>query len=348
MRWSPAVLCWFSANAAWGQAIAPSDERIVVELTFEGFGCADGSQLEALVRQRSRRIEFASSSSRRVEVEVSAPDGARPWQARLHFEERGRASQQRELEADECSELVNAAAFVIALTLDPPMGASPETEPTSEIPETTAEPPAGAPEQEQPTPPPDPRGSRADDASPVSLDSPSDAGFHTTVGLHAALAHAVAPEPLLGGGVSVSLLWLDDSSIWDPTLRLSVDYVAGAGFTAAGGEASFRLAGGTLELCPVLLGDVRFGVRPCAMFTAGAVSASGSFTPLNETHTRPWGVLGGALVAHGALSPGLVAELSLGLGATLVRDTYQFEPVVLHEVGPLAARGTFGIGLVLP
>ncbi len=268
----------------------------------------------------------------------------------MRFDERGGASQQRELEADECSELVNAVAFVIALTLDPPTGASSDTDDrTSEIPETAAEQPVDALEQEQPTPQSSgPRGSRADDALPASLDSPSDAGFQTTVGLHAALAHAVAPEPLLGGGVSLSLLWLDDSSNWDPSLRLSVDYVAGAGFAAAGGEASFRLAGGTLELCPVLLGDVRFGLRPCAMFTAGAVSASGSFTPLDETHTRPWGVLGGALVAHGALSPGLVAELSLGLGATLVRDTYQFEPVVLHEVGPLAARGTFGIGLVLP
>ncbi len=323
-------------------------ESISADLIVDGSGCADRSGLEAAVRLRSQRIVFEAHVSRRVLVQVSEPKARDPWQATIRFELIDQAPQTRRIEADECRELVNAAGFVIALTLDPPTWEAPPNE--SPPPETSSASPPPAqqePSRQAETPSAPPSGPADPGQKKSPRDDPSE--VRDVLGAHVAVAHAIAPEVLLGGGLSFSRFWLaSDSPHWEPSFRLSAQYVAGAGFVATGGEAAFELATASVELCPTVLGRQDFGVRPCALFTFGAVRASGSRTTRPEAHTRPWAVIGGALVAHALVDSWLVVELAGGLGATLVYDSFQFKPQVFHDVGPLAASGAFGLGVVLP
>lgn len=324
-------------------------------LTFRSDACADEQTLRTAVARRSERVVFVNGQAeRRVLVSIKAPDPANPWQAAVRFELEGKQTA-RHLEADGCRELIDAVGFVIGVTLDPPSASRPPldvmpgpTQQDAEDPPTSAEAQAAARLAEP---------EAANDASTVT-DAPdalperndSQTRLYHGPGFGVQLMTSATPDVLPGGMLVYTLAWLpsDPGVHFAPEVHLSAELATRGGFRNQAGRAEFLLFNAGLDLCPILVGSRDGGVSPCAFIRAGMLRAEGFDTVDPQSRTRPWNTVGGSLFASVLLDPGWRLGGTFGVGANLVRDTFQFEPAVLHTVGPLALQGSLTLSHMLP
>jgi hypothetical protein len=347
-------------GAAAAQQTDPAGDWLPTLLEFEGAPCADASQLKRAITRRSERIQFVTEGeSRRVAVSLRAPRGSGAWSAVIQFAQTGQADVVRRLSANSCADLAEAAGFVIAVTLDPPSAARVVS--VSEEPSPAASPTgAEASELAQPDAAPVP-GSRGQRAAPREgepadrAETPGPAvdrqllvSFGGGVHFVSAVAPSVLPGVALFGALESVPRDFSIGAAFAPTARLSGQFASGADFERRAGTAAFVVLTGSLELCPWLFGARRLGLRACGLLSGGGVRVSGSATVAPQTHTRPWGLVGGSLLGHAALSERWLLTSSIGIGVPWVRDTFQFDPEVFHTVGSWAATGTLGLGVVLP
>jgi hypothetical protein len=317
-----------SAPPAGGAENEVIDARI--ETTNEA--CVPRAAVENGVRDRSPKVRFSGEATRLARILVSAPSGSAPAGAsvRVELELQGENGElaRRELVLRSCAEAVNASALIVALWLDPTARIDvPPEEPPPE--------PPPAPEVEAEAPPPEP---------PVDANVTVEDGFAWSLGAAAHLALGPAPKPLLGPAMAFSAGASASESGWAPWVRLLGVYDFPLGQVEAdGGSARFWLASLGLDACPVALGGATVRVRPCAHAIGGSLRAEGSNTLDARTEARPYWALGASLLGEGELGGGLEVTVSVGVDFPLVRDRFQFEPVVFHEVPAQAGTATLGL-----
>jgi hypothetical protein len=318
---------------------APDVVRASAEFTAPE-GCGSRADLIARITRRSERIQFEAEPDppRKLAVVIAAEGDA--LVATLELEQPSGRRSSRILRASTCDEALEAAALVAAVSLDPTASTAPERE--LPPPPAVLEPPL-APVTKAPP-------SRAGGA-------PAERAETLNVGIAAMVVGQASwgPAPSLLPGIGFALaVELDTGTLFSPLARASYVHSGGGGFNpeTGTGQAAFELNQGALELCPVRFGSRKAALFPCPFFTGGRLLAQGSETLEAETHSRPWWVAGGALLALLRPIGPLELQLSGSVGIPLIRDTFQFAPGepghVVHEVpGAVFVLG-LGAGAVFP
>jgi len=148
-------------------------------------------------------------------------------------------------------------------------------------------------------------------------------------------------------GISVSVLLASGADgIWAPAAIAGWSHVWRSGMSESSGTASFTLDVGRLGACPLRWRWSRLVVRPCASVIVGRMSARGTEAGQASASARPFSSAGLMVDARFGRKIELVARL--GLGMTLVRDSYAFGDDVFYRAGPLTASVSLGLGLHWP
>ena len=367
--------CWtllcahlLTATQGWAEPDAPATR---VSLDFEAPGdCATVAAFKRRVALRSERIAWVSEPPRAGTAKVSldrTPSGVR---VRLAWTRANEGATIREFSAPNCEEATDAAALIIAITFDPtapnttpaaaPNTPAPRTSPQDtraaqsttkpdkrKAPRSTGE-TSSADEEEEDVGETQPLDIPATDAGALSSTprtrTPRSVGGGATVLVEG--ISGVAPAPMLGFGVSAGVAW--GRGILAPELRLMFVHFLGLTYPSHGGDSHFELDGAKLLACPIRLGPDAFALRPCAFGFGGRLGASGRDTINPQSHSRPFWLLGGSLVAVYRPASVLLFMGDISLGAPLVRDSFQFAPEQFHQVEQTVLSAGFAVGLQYP
>jgi hypothetical protein len=235
------------------------------------------------------------------------------WRAVLSLPE-----GQRQLEGESCAALVDAAAVIVALSL----------EQRRQISELTLAPAAAV----APAP------SRLED---VSAESSSEGGSPVRplrVMLHVGLLGEVGllPAPSLGPRLLVTF----ERGLW------SVD-VGGAFLLArhaelrSGEAADIHWFGGQLAACRSVKGPL----RACFGAEAGQIVGTGSGVDEPATNSGSWLAVTAEASFRGTVADSLGWELGLGAAAAVVRPEFGFDELgVLHRASSVSGRFFAGLG----
>jgi hypothetical protein len=365
------VVALLLQSPASAPAAAPEAASTKARLELRGAAdCLSRSDLTARVATRTPRIQFVDDAAIYASVVVTS---ARPGNvvAELVLATAGAEQPPRRFVARSCAEAADAIALIIAVTLDPTLrrnavagatqdrnagaggeggsrvgadssgGGSSTTAPGT----APASPPAAKPtDQPAADTPPGP---------PATLDSPTPPApaRAITTGRHYAAYVAgqtiFGPAPVILPGLALyGMAALDRGGVWAPALFVGATRVWRSNLSEPGGTASFTLDAATLDACPLRLGGSRLVARPCVSALVGRLTASGSDTPDPATSARPFAAAGAALTA----SLGTTVELSarLGIGMTLIRDSYHFGSTTFHRAGGITTTVSVGVGLRWP
>jgi len=287
--------------------------------------CATTEELKQGIRRRTSHLELVDdpAASKRVFADLRYVGGRHAVAATLVIERPGEATLERSIQADSCEEAVDALAFMAAVALDPESVAW----------DAEATEPQDPPAQEPPEVP----------AEPVSVPS----GWTPFVGGGLHVAWSVAPAPLFGpellGGFEK-----DTGSFVAPLVRLGASHVVRGDLEQRGGTAHFRLTTASLDLCPLAVAVSPLTLRPCGFVAAGMLRAEGTDTLDPRRIWRPWGVVGGSVIALWKPVAPVGLSLTARFGRPLVRDTFEFEPNAFHEVPGWAANASGALEVELP
>jgi hypothetical protein len=219
--------------------------------------------------------------------------------------------------------------------------------PTVEQPPAAAPPPtAEAPEQTAPPEPSTPPTTIESSAPTAPTISPSRRRF----GVSLAGQTIVGPAPNIMPGIAVyGMVALDRDSVWAPALFLGATHVWRTDIAEPDGAASFALDAGTVDACPLRLGSSRLAVRPCASGLAGRLAASGGSNTRNAgSASRPFATGGAALIAGVPLTSRIELSVRLGIGVTLVRDSYELAMTTFHRADRITTAASLGVGALWP
>ncbi len=165
-------------------------------------------------------------------------------------------------------------------------------------------------------------------------------------------ASGVTPHPFLAGTVFVQA-GVRTSSIWAPSVRVAGSF-GGSSWSPdpPGGSADgeFTWAAGSLEGCPLQLGDPRsLSLTPCVRVAIGALDVSSSGRATGPQHeTRPWVDVGAVLRGRWQLGRALFVELDGGPFVPSPRYEFRFDDSYHSYVDPMIGlRLGAGVGLAL-
>ncbi len=314
--WTALVWSALAASPAFG-ATTPPDDR--VQLEFRGAGpCAAPERYLAGVEQRTARVSWQQDAETRVRIEIPEV-AAPPYAGRLVIRRPGHPTLERQLEADSCTELLEALSLVTALTLEPPV----------------------AQERTQ---------GEAPDAAASSAAGATWTWRDAAIGAAGSLLVGGAPGLMPGLALHAQLSWQTRRSGWryTPTLELGGAYHARSGFEARHGRATFSVFSARAALCPLAWGTSQSMLGACLFAESGRVQAAGRATRQASSATHPWHVLGGSVLLQWDPTANWRVFSRANLGAPLYRTTYRFEPELFHEIPPWTAAFTLGLAFVLP
>jgi hypothetical protein len=346
-------------------AAAPNADALSAELEVAANpDCTTRADVMARVHARSPRVTFVEEggelaiSARFSRIHAGAVAGD------LKLVRRGAEPTTRRVVAQSCVEAADAVALIIAVTLDPAAAErserGDERAPASASTTKPAEPPATdeknglagtvsrsppAKPKESTTPPN--AGSNQSGSTPASSSLFSG---RARFGVLLAGQTFVGPAPGVMPGVAVYVTaGLDRPALWSPAVVVGATHAWRSDVAEPGGTASFTLNALSLDACPLRFRSSRLEIRPCASLLGGGFAARGSATqnPTNEG-ARPFWVLGAAGAVTLALVWRLEASARVALGANLVRDSFEFSPVVFHTVGPVTLAASLGLGVRTP
>jgi hypothetical protein len=358
-----AALC----SGSEGSAEAP-EVRAHLEVVAAG-GCGSEAEITARVGRRSSRIRFVEPGPdvRRARAELRAASNELFAASLSLWTDDGRELVRRVRPA-RCADALEALSLVLLVSLDPDadLGETAAPTPAQEPAETGApdSPASAATSAALPTPAaPARRGKRREgpdaqaeaDALELKRESESESEaaapgsgsrYRPFAGAFASVRGGPGPGWMPGFGVFVGVLGPGFPS--ESALRLSVARHGRSGFEVEAGRAEFELDTVRLELCPLGLGFGAAALHACIQGELGELEARGSGLPDSRSAARPWRSLG--VSGWLGVRPWPVLELSLsaGLEHPLVRDRFEFNPEVFHEVGPVCGWLSLGVGLSIP
>jgi hypothetical protein len=154
-----------------------------------------------------------------------------------------------------------------------------------------------------------------------------------------------APSVLPGIAVYVTAA-LDRPGPWAPALILGGTHVWRSDLPETGGAASFILDAANLDACPLRWRRGLLTARPCATALVGRLASQGSGAPMQAGASRPFAAAGAAL----AFGVGAKLEVSgrLGVGVTLLRDSYEFANDVFYRAAAVTVSASLGVGTRWP
>ncbi|WP_434424665.1 hypothetical protein [Nannocystis pusilla] len=320
---------------------APASTRAAALPTIEWdapAGCPDAEVLQAEI---SRHLGPAAAAAATGSIRVQArPDGA-GWHVAVAIATDGR-TQERTLAVASCDAAVRAAAFVIAIAVDPA-----RREPEDVVP-APPEPPTPPP----PKPGPEPQPEAAGDGGPAPAPAEVEALTPPAPGSQAPRRRAVRGLVYAGPGMQVGMLPVQaglavGAGLMWPRARLTLGYtrwftteVQRPGETPYGAE--FAVHAGQLRGGPVLrAGPLELPLQ--AGLELGALQAAGVGGEPNYTATALWGAatVGAGLTwapraSRGFFAVGLLVEAAFALR----RPQFVFEgDREVARIGPAAFRG---------
>jgi hypothetical protein len=316
------LVALFSQTAGTG-AVGSSPTKLRLDVRAPG-GCTSRGDLAERIAARSPRIEVVDESSVFAQVVFTSPRAGSVI-AEIVLGRVGSDQTPRRVAARSCADAADGAALIIAVTLDPKAV-------------TTPEPPrAPAP---APPPPAPPVAVLREPQQPPSPRPPSRRELSAT--LAGQTIFGAAPAVLPGASLYV-MVALDREGPLAPALFLGVTHVWRSELAEAGAAASFTLDSVSVDACPLALRRGLLAVRPCASGLVGRLATQGSNTQNEAGAARPFGAAGAALaVSFGAR---LQLFVRLGLGATLIRDSYTFGNDVFYRAAPLTFSASMGVGV---
>src|SRR4029079_13194983 len=124
--------------------------------------------------------------------------------------------------------------------------------------------------------------------------------------------------------------------VWAPAVFLGATHVWRSNIAETDGSASFVLDAGSLDARPLRLGRSRVVLRPCAWALAGRLTASGGADTRDAASAaRPFGAAGAAAIAGVELTARIELSVRLGVGVTLLRDSYELATSTFHRADRL-------------
>lgn len=352
-------------QGATAKAAAEPAAPVIARLDLESKAdCTTREELLARIAARSQRIRFepeARGGGPTLRATI-APGSGGSVVADLTILSPGGKRAARRIVARGCAEATDALALVITIALDPSFVASASPAATD-----SAKP---APEEERtplappPRPPPPPAPAEVPTVVAPAIAVPSPAGASPAgaspppsppapsvprfgAGVFATAVFGPSPAALLGFGVEASAA-LDRASIWAPSIGLRAAHTSRSGLVETGGTAGFSFDTIALDLCPVRVRLASLQARGCGAALAGVLSASGSNTYSPRSSARPFVTAGGSLLVTVDLGRRLVASARSSLGASLIRDAFQFTPEVFHRISSVTLGLDLGLGLRFP
>ncbi|HMF43102.1 MAG TPA: hypothetical protein VKQ32_20655, partial [Polyangia bacterium] len=154
------------------------------------------------------------------------------------------------------------------------------------------------------------------------------------------------PAPNVMPGIAVyGKAALDRDTIWSPALFVGATHVWRDGLSQLGGSASFTLDAANLDACPIRLGRSAWTLHPCASALVGRIASSGADTGNATNSARPFAIAGAAVNAGVGLASSVEISLRLGVGVTLIRDSYQFAANTFYRAGAVTTSASLGVGV---
>jgi hypothetical protein len=363
------VALWFQTASGTGATPGAALTRLRLEVHAPP-ACTSKRDLAARIAARSPHIEVVEDSPLSASVAVASLHVGSVV-ADLVLRSPGADQTPRRVVARSCAEVADGAALIIAVTLDPSLRRSPATgtgEERATAKDTKASarsgsaaaPPAAAakepsavpasrPEQRLERPP-----ATTQSAAPgvPSTVKPGDA---PAVATKRELGATLAGQTVFGAAPSVmpglalyATAALERDGPWSPALLLGATHVWRSDIAESGGAASFTLDAASLDACPLRLRVSSLVVRPCASALFGRLASHGSNTGREQpgSAARPFGAAGAVLTA--SVGSPLVVSARLGVGITLLRDSYELATNVFYRAAPLMISVSLGIGLGRP
>ena len=334
-----------AAPGAGGEATSTSTST-KARLELRGAGdCIAPGDLAARVAARTPRIKFVEDAPIYARVIVTS---ARPGNvvAEVVLAMPGSDPQPRRFAARSCAEAVDAIALIIAITLDPTLKLT-----GADTARAVSSPAEGggdrAPATEKA---PEPSAAVKPPAPPAVIEaapSPEPVQTRRNYAVSVAGQAIFGPAPAVMPGIAISgMAALDREGIWSPALFVGAMHVWRNDLAETGGAASFTLDAATLDACPLRVRAEWLVARPCASALVGRLNASGTNTEQPDSAARPFVTAGVALAA----SAGTTIEVSarVGVGVTLLRDSYEFGGATFHRASPITTSVSVGVGLHRP
>ena len=345
----------------------PSPEVVSASLTLDlNPGCASRADFIARVRARSPRVRFMDGAGGlAIRVQFSTTQSGMV-DGDIIFGSPGTKSSVRHVTARNCTQAADAAALIIAVTLDPtsadqhtraaPSDAAPDELPASDgrsrdRPKAATASDGGKSAIETRTAPASEqqaqlRGSSSDQPVADGSGASGSQRWRGTFGAQLAAEAIVGPARGVMPAIALyAVAGVDRPFLWSPAVVVGVRHAWDTSHEQ-GGTASFTLDAGTLDACPVRFRLGALDARPCGSVLGGRLSARGTETvnPAAES-SRPFWVLGGAALVTLDLTRYLTLTGRVAVGANLVRDSFEFRPATFHTVPAITAAASFGIGV---
>jgi hypothetical protein len=326
-------------------------------------GCTSQMDLGARILARLRRTRFEDDSPAlgvRARFTI-LPSGN--VIADVTLTKAGAKNSSRRVVARSCEQAADAAALIVAVTLDPTSitdAANSSVEPTTTGEGSSATPQSAPLEAEGNAETSSPEGKEPRRDAPPGVEAleasgePRPASSGTTnrgwsprLGAHvsAQMFGGLAPALMPGLGV-YALAGLDRETLWSPALMLGASHGFDVSVEATGGTATFWLDAASLDACALRVRIRSFETRACASALVGRLSAEAT----NTTNAagvvrRPFAALGAAAVMALRIEPTVELTARAALGANLLRDSFEFAPLVFHTVPSVSFSASVGIGL---
>ena len=292
-------------------------------------GCPDGDAVERAVR--SRADEAFGTAPVRVRGRVRGRPGA--WRLQLQVRTAGDVDE-RQIEDPDCTALADAAALIVALTMertpgragDPVLRALEPTTPTAAVwPEL---------------PPPSPA-TVADTPPPRRPERTVRAGARVSAGVELGALPGVGADLEVAALLERKRFVAELGARYEPPRKAR--YPDGSG---AGGDLSLWAVGGLGCFAPAA-GRVRFPL--CLGAEGGAMHGRGVGIVQARRDTLPWGAGRARAGVSVAVQPWLRLVANAGLLVPWTRPRFSTDSRgVLHRAAPVAGRFNLGFAFVTP
>lgn len=327
----------FVASLLVSRSAAAAGEDRPFRLNYDAPAeCPRADHVSERIRAGTAHARPAAGDEPRHDMTVVVSRGESGFVASLTVRSPDGSERARSVPAPTCAEAVDAAALILAITIDPEAAALESKRLEAEAnarPDPTEKPKLKEPDTSKAaaTAPVPPLAS-SDVRRPASKPSPdrllADAGvgfvaLALSPGLATDFFGGLAYEPILGAVV--------------PRFALSVHYAQSPTVEAPQGTASFERLGGRIDACPLRAGTRDLSLRPCLSFEAGRLLATGQGALTSQEHPIFWVATGAFLSGELRAPDTWAARAEIGALFPLRHDEFYFDPGrhIVHTIPPV-------------